>query len=254
MPKITGLTPPKTRRQLQSFFGVLGYYAAHIPNLSKIADPLHRLLGQNVKFRWGSEEQAAFEQLKHLLAQRYPLAQPRTDLPFHLYSDASQVGMGCVLLQEDKVVGYYAKRFGPTQRRYPPFEQEALAVVLALKHYRYLLLGGHTILWTDHKPLIPWFRKPMAPDLPLRQAKWLVAIQDIDVEVRYIPGTHNHFADLLSRPHMGPVAQPHVSIAKVPQIPSSHSNTSRTSEMNSYSLAEFDPLSSQAYKIGFSDA
>ena len=200
LPKIEGLTPPRTRRQLQSFLGVIGYYRAHIPNFAKIADPLYQLLPVKSKFHWDGAQQQAFETLRDLLTKRYPLAQPTDSEIFHLYVDASQEGMGAVLIQRAGIVGYYAKRFNPTQRRYAVCEQEALALVTALRHYRYLLLGQRTIVWTDHKPLVTWYRKPMMRDLPLRQAKWLVAIQDIEVDIRYIPGEHNHFADLLSRP------------------------------------------------------
>ena len=201
MPKITGLKPPRTRKQLQSFLGVVNFYREHIPNFSLIADPLHKLLSVEQKFHWGPDQQASFETLRKALMQRHPLAQPRDGVPFHLYSDASQVGMGCVLLQEGRVVGYYARRYGPTQRRYSVFEQEALAIILALKHYRYLLMGQEVHVWTDHKPLVHWFSNPMGPQLPLRQVKWLVAVQDIPLTVHYIPGPENYFADLLSRPH-----------------------------------------------------
>ena len=210
LPKLDGLTPPRTRRQLQSFLGVVGYYRAHIPNFAKLADPLYQLLPIKAKFHWDKEQQVAFETIRQLLKERYPLAQPVDGQIFHLYVDASQEGMGAVLLQKAGVVGYYAKRFNPTQRRYAIFEQEALALITAIRHYRYLLLGQQTIVWTDHKPLVSWFKKPMLRDLPLRQAKWLVAVQDVEVDIRYIPGEHNHFADLLSRPDKGVHFERHV--------------------------------------------
>ena len=200
MPKLTRLTEPRTKRQLQAFLGVIGYYRYHIPRLAEIAVPLYNVMGSTAKFRWGSEQRAAFQELKELVCKRLPLAAPDFTKPFSIYTDASEVAMGAVLLQEDRIVGFYSRKFKGPETRYSAFDREALALVAALKHYRYLLIGAEAVVFTDHKPLISWVSSPLRDDLSSRHIRWLMAIQDLSVTFRYVKGPDNVMADFLSRP------------------------------------------------------
>ncbi|XP_066958870.1 uncharacterized protein [Macrobrachium rosenbergii] len=98
---VTDFPAPQNRRGVRRFLGMVGYYRRFIKSFSEIATPLTNLLRKNVKFVWTKECQEAFGKLKAVLIS-YPLLQsPNFDLPFRLATDASDVGLGDVLLQED---------------------------------------------------------------------------------------------------------------------------------------------------------
>jgi hypothetical protein len=96
--------PPTTVHQVRSFLGLAGYYRRFIPDFSKLVKPITSLLKNETKFNWSSECNEAFEKLKILLTTAPVLAQPDINKPFDLYYDASGSGLGCVLMQEGRVI------------------------------------------------------------------------------------------------------------------------------------------------------
>jgi hypothetical protein len=83
-----------------------GYYRKFIPNFSKIAKPITKLLNKGNKYVWSDACDEAFHTLKNLLATSPVLAQPDIAKSFDVYCDASSTGMGCVLMQEGRVISY----------------------------------------------------------------------------------------------------------------------------------------------------
>ena len=196
-PRIEGYPPPRTRKEVQKFLGVVNYYRAHIPNFSRIASPLIELTNKSIRFEWAPRQQEAFEKLKELFQQRITLAPLQSGGEFELYTDASCVAVGAVLFQNKQIVEFYSKRLSPVEQRYSANEREAYALVCAVQHFRNILSGFHFVLWTDHKSLLSWFSRPPTSD---RHAKWLVKIQDMQFTVKHVSGEDNVLADLLSRP------------------------------------------------------
>ena len=98
--------PPKSVHQVRSFLGLAGYYRRFIPNFSKISKPITELLKKGVKYVWSKECDEAFQTLKKLLTTSPVLAQPDITKPFDVYCDASGTGLGCVLMQEGRVISY----------------------------------------------------------------------------------------------------------------------------------------------------
>jgi hypothetical protein len=96
--------PPTTVHQVRSFLGLAEYYRRFFPDFSKIVKPITGLLKNNTKFDWSSKCNEAFEQLKVLLTTAPVLAQPDIEKPFDVYCDASDSGLGCVLMQEGRVI------------------------------------------------------------------------------------------------------------------------------------------------------
>jgi hypothetical protein len=90
--------------QVRSFLGLAGYYRRFILDFSKIVKPITELLKNDVKFDWSLKCNEAFEQLKILLTTAPVLAQPDIEKPFDVYCDTSGIGLGCVLMQEGRVV------------------------------------------------------------------------------------------------------------------------------------------------------
>ncbi|WVZ80449.1 hypothetical protein U9M48_027922 [Paspalum notatum var. saurae] len=187
---------PQTVTEIRSFLGLAGYYRRFIKDFSKIAKPMTALTQKNAKFAWSPKCEEAFGTLKKLLTSAPVLAQPDITKPFDVYCDASGSGLGCVLMQEGRVIAYASCQLRKHEVNYPTHDLELLAVVYALKKWRHYLLGNTCHVYTDHKSLKYIFTQP---ELNMRQRRWLELIKDYDLEVHYHPGKANVVADALSR-------------------------------------------------------
>jgi hypothetical protein len=184
--------PPTIVHQVRSFLGLAGYYRRFIPDFSKIVKPITSLLNNDTKFNWS----LAFEQLKVLLTTAPVLAQPDIEKPFDVYYDASGSGLGCVLMQEGRVIAYASRQLHRHEEHYPTHDLELAVVVHALKIWRQFLLGNICHIYTDHKSLKYIFTQS---ELNTRQRRWLELIKDYELEIHYHPGKANVVADALSR-------------------------------------------------------
>ena len=101
--------PPRSVTEVRSFLGIAGYYRRFVKGFSVIASPLTKLLRKGVMFEWSDKCQNSFEQLKEILVEAPVLTQPTSGKEYTLYSDASGIGLGCVLMQNDKVVAYASR-------------------------------------------------------------------------------------------------------------------------------------------------
>ncbi|KAL5840126.1 hypothetical protein ACOSQ4_012734 [Xanthoceras sorbifolium] len=125
--------PPKNVAEVRSFLGLAGYYRRFVKGFSSIASPLTKLLHKNVRFDWTDRCQAAFDRLKTMLVEAPVLMQPVSGKDFVIYSDASHYGLGCVLMQEGKVVSYASRQLKTHEQNYPIHDLELAAIVFALK-------------------------------------------------------------------------------------------------------------------------
>nr|ABA94346.1 retrotransposon protein, putative, Ty3-gypsy subclass [Oryza sativa Japonica Group] len=182
--------------EIRSFLGLAGYYRRFIENFSKIARPMTQLLKKDEKFKWSAECNQSFEELKKRLVSAPVLILPDQTKDFQVYCDASRQGLGCVLMQEGRVVAYASRQLRPHETNYPTHDLELAAVVHALKIWRHYLIGNRCEVYTDHKSLKYIFTQP---DLNLRQRRWLELIKDYDMGIHYHPGKANVVADALSR-------------------------------------------------------
>src|SRR6266487_462849 len=132
---------PTSVTEIRSFLGLAGYYRRFIPDFSKIAKPMTKLLQKEAKFNWTSDCEAAFQKLKTLLTTAPVLTQPDVTKPFDVYCDASGTGLGCVLMQEGKVVAYDSRQWRKHEEDYATHDLELASVVHALKIWRHYLLG-----------------------------------------------------------------------------------------------------------------
>jgi hypothetical protein len=188
--------PPTTVRQIRSFLGLAGYYWRFIPDFSRIAKPMTELLKKGVKYDWSQKCEDAFHTLRQHLTTAPVLAQPDNTKPFEVYCDASGTGLGCVLMQDNRVIAYASRALRPHEQNYPTHDLELATIVHALKIWRHYLMGAHCNIYTDHKSLKYIFTQA---DLNMRQRRWLELIKDYDLEVHYHPGKANVVADALSR-------------------------------------------------------
>ena len=151
--------------------------------------------------------------LKDLLTSAPVLTLPSGDKGFTVYCDASQVGLGCVLMQNGRVVAYASRQLKKHEQNYPTHDLKMAAVVFALKIWRHYLYGVTCEIYTDHKSLKYIFQQR---DLNLRQRRWMKLLKDYDCSILYHPGKANVVADALSRKSAGSLA--YISIERRPII------------------------------------
>ena len=171
--------PPTDVSEIRSFLGLATYYRRFIEGFSKLAKPMTALLEKNVKFVWSDKCQASFEDFKKRLTTAPMLVLLDLSKSFSIYYDASRLGLGCVLMQEGRVVAYASRQLRKHELNYPTHDLELAAVVHALKIWRHYLIGHKSDIYTDHQSLKYIFTQT---DLNLRQRRWLELIKDYDLE------------------------------------------------------------------------
>ncbi|XP_057790989.1 uncharacterized protein LOC131008107 [Salvia miltiorrhiza] len=176
---------PSTPHEVRSFLGLAGYYRRFIEGFSKIAKPMTQLLKKDVRFKWTEECEQCFQELKARLTTAPVLAVPDGSKGYAIYTDASKNGLGCVLMQDGKVIAYASRQLRPHEHNYPTHDLELAAVVHALKIWRHHLYGVRCEIYTDHKSLKYFFEQK---DLNMRQRRWLELVKDYDCRINYHPG------------------------------------------------------------------
>ena len=129
-----------------------------------------KLLQKDIKFVWNPACDEVFQALKKYLTSAPVLAQQDIDRPFDMYCDASRTGLGCVLMQDGRVIAYASRQLKKHELNYPTHNLELAAVVHALKIWRHYLLRNKVHIYTDHKSLKYIFTQS---ELNMRQRRWL---------------------------------------------------------------------------------
>ena len=122
---------------------------------------------------------------------------------YTVYCDALRAGLGCVLIQSERVVAYGSRQLKNHEQNYPTHDMELAAVVFALKIWRHYLYGKQFHMYSDHKSLKYIFtqRNPN-----MRQCRWIEFLEDYDFTLHYLPGKANVVVDALSRKSRGALA------------------------------------------------
>ncbi|KAA3487674.1 DNA/RNA polymerases superfamily protein [Gossypium australe] len=188
--------PPKNVSEVRSFLGLVGYYRQFVKGFSMITIPLIRLLQKDVRFEWSDKCQNSFDRLKILLIEAPVLVQPESGKEFVINSDASLIGLGCVLMQEGKVIAYASRQLKPHEKNYPTHDFELAAIVFALKIWRHYLFGEKCHIFSDHKSLKYLMTQK---DLNLQHGRWLELLKDYKLVTNFYLGKANVIADALSR-------------------------------------------------------
>ncbi|GJZ03249.1 putative reverse transcriptase domain-containing protein [Tanacetum coccineum] len=167
--------------------------------IPKIAKSMTKHTQKGVKFDWGDKEEATFQLIKQKLYSAPILALPKGSEDFMVYCDASHKGLGDVLMQREKVIGYASRQLKIYEKNYTTRDLELGSIVFTLKIWRHYLYGTKSTVFTDHKSLQHIHNQK---DLNMRQRCWLELLSDYDCEIRYHPGKANVVADALSRKEM----------------------------------------------------
>ncbi|GJU97361.1 putative reverse transcriptase domain-containing protein [Tanacetum coccineum] len=142
------------------------------------------------------EAEEAFQTLKSNLCDAPILSLPDGVEDFVVYCDASNQGLGCVLMQRGKVISYASKQLKIHEKNYTTHDLELGAVVFALNTWRHYLYGTKSVIYTDHKSLQHIFDQK---ELKMRQRRWIELFSDYECEIRYHPGKANVVADSLTQ-------------------------------------------------------
>ena len=241
---------PQNLKQLQRFLGMAGWYHRFVPNFSTLTDPLNALKRKGEKFIWSSACQAAFEAVKQHLISSPILGHPDFTLPFIVYTDASDVGLGAVLAQQtgigaEQVLAFASRTLNKAERNYSTTEQECLAVVWAIERWRYYLEGRPFTVVTDHSSLV-WVFKTQKPST--RLIRWALRLQEFSFTVEYRKGKYNTVPDALSR---APVENPECRPGTCAIILRSQKDTSeplQVTDENIWRAQQTDPFAQELYK------
>jgi len=187
---------PKSVTKIRSFVGLAGYYQRFIEGFSKIVAPLTQLTRKDHPFAWTDRCEESFRELKQRLMSASVLVILDVSKPFEVYCDASHQGLGCVLMQERKVVACDSRKLKVHEKNYPTHDLELAAVVFALMIWRHYLYGAQFRVFSEHKSLKYLFDQK---ELNMRQRRWIEFLKDYDFELLYHPGKANVVADALSR-------------------------------------------------------
>ncbi|KAJ8710458.1 hypothetical protein PYW08_008973 [Mythimna loreyi] len=201
--KVEALTKapiPKTVKQVRQFNGLAGYFRRFIPNFSRVMVPLYELTKNDAKWEWNERHDEARNHIIRHLSTAPTLTLFQEDAPIELYTDASSIGYGAVLVQtiggRQHPVAYMSQRTTDAESRYHSYELETLAVVRAIKHFRHYIYGRKFKVITDCNALKASKNKK---DLLPRIHRWWAFLQNYEFEVEYRKGERLQHADFFSR-------------------------------------------------------
>lgn len=196
---------PTNVSEVRAYTGLVNYYGRFSPNLSSVMDPLYKLLRDGTSFKWSSECEEAFLKSKQLICSDISLAHFDPEVTLKLVCDASQVGLGAVLLHvysdgTEKPISFASRVLNKHEMKYSVIHKEALAIYWGVKKFYQYLMGKHFILCSDHKPLIALFGESKGiPQMAAgRLQRWALFLSGFKYTFRHIKGSENG-ADGFSR-------------------------------------------------------
>ena len=209
---------PSNAKELRQFLGMATYLHKYSRGFAQLALPLTALLKKDVPWKWSDAEHRSFQAIKQSLIEAPVLAIADQDKPFFVVCDASDLAIGCALMQKDdegreRVISYESRQLKAAERNYPVHDKELLAMKYALAKYRVYLLGDRQFtVYTDHASLRTAVHSMQTTSQ--RMARWLSFFAEYNFRVEYKPGRLNVVADALSRRPRGPVEQEEVECTR----------------------------------------
>ncbi|CAL1391412.1 unnamed protein product [Linum trigynum] len=186
---------PTTVTELRGFLGLTGYYRKFVRDYGSIARALTNLLKKG-QFDWSPAAEEAFHKLKTAMSSTPVLAMPNFNAPFIIETDASDDGIGAVLMQNERPIAYMSRALGKAKQALSTYAKEMLAIVTAIQTWRPYILGRRFIIRTDQSSLKHLLGQRITTP---EQQRWVSKLVGFDYEITYKPGRDNQAADSLSR-------------------------------------------------------
>ncbi|GFY23360.1 retrovirus-related Pol polyprotein from transposon 297 [Trichonephila clavipes] len=193
---IVEMKPPHNSKEVSKFLGMSQWNAKFIKNYADICEPLYNLKRKLKRFIWSIEAQKAFDAVKAAITKAPVLKFPDFQKPFELFTDASSIGVGEVLNQEQRPVVFASRTLSAAERNYSVTERECLAVVWALNKFRTYLGSLPIKVITDHAALT---HLTTGKNLSSRIIRWALKLAEFNIEWEHRAGTQNTVANVLSR-------------------------------------------------------
>jgi hypothetical protein len=187
---------PKSITEVRSFHGLASFYRRFVKDFSTQAASLTEIVKKSVGFKWGSEQDRAFIEIKERLCGAPLLALPDFSKTFEIECDALGIGIGAVLMQEKRPIAYFSEKLNGAALNYPTYDKELYALVRALETWQYYLWPKEFVIYTDHESL-----KHLKGQgkLNRRHAQWMEFIETFPYVIKYKQGKENIVDDALSR-------------------------------------------------------
>ena len=201
--KIKSWKAPDNAKKLRAFLGLTGYYRQFVQGYSEIARCLTDLTRDDVKWRWGDEEQKAFETLRDNLISDKIMSYPDFSKPFIIKCDASLTSTGFVLAQKvdnkERVIAYGSKKLSQQQQRWSTYDREFFALIMAVRANAHYLRHARFTAITDHRPLLAWRKVDARKDPTGRRTRWAIELDNYEFDLLYKKGATHSDADEMSR-------------------------------------------------------
>ena len=197
---IKKIAPPNNKQELQSLLGCVTYLGKFIPNLSAKTFELRKLISKGNEFQWSEKHTQILQELKQCVINTPTLKYFDHSKEIVIEYDASQKGLGAVLIQEGKPVNFASRSLTDAESRYSNIEREMLGVTWAVLHYKQFVYGQKFIVQTDHAPLEQILKKDLHSILS-RLQRMILRLQGYDMKILYKKGKemHMHIPDCLLR-------------------------------------------------------
>jgi hypothetical protein len=167
---------PTTVTALRGFLCLTGYYRKFVPHYGLLAQPLTQLLRKK-QFIWSETAQQAFDQLKHAMAHTHVLTLPDFKEQFVVETDASDIGIGAVLMQKGQPIAYLSKALAQHHKHLSIYEKEFLALIMAVDKWRQYLQHQQFVIKTDHKSLTYLTEQNLHSNMQRRAMHRLMGLQ-----------------------------------------------------------------------------
>lgn len=190
---------PKNKNDLQKILGTINYLRDFIPNFSNITKNIRKLLKNNIEFKWEDIHKEDLNKIIETIKENTQLYTFDQTKDVTVQTDASQHGIGAVLLQDNKPIYFASRTLNSAEQNYAQIEKEMLGIVFGISKFNYYLFGKQIRIETDHKPLIPILNKDFSKIYSTRLQRMKLKIQQYNYDVHWIPGNKLILADALSR-------------------------------------------------------
>lgn len=197
---------PTSLKKMQSFLGTANFFHSFVPNFADYAAPMYDMARKDFDWNpqsWTKDYRALFERFKDAIVRACSLFYPDYNLDWIVRSDASEIGVGAVLLQvlvgesgatTQQPIAFSSKKFSEQAGRWSTYEQEAYGIFYAITSFEYFLTCKEFIVETDHRNL-QWMESSLVPKV----VRWRIYLSRFQFKIRHISGKLNTVADWQSR-------------------------------------------------------